>query len=277
MRFQKTIPQVLDNAHLKAIAPSIFADHAYSGMSDRYTFVPTIQVVEKMRQEGFVPVAATESQARIESKEGYTKHQIRFRDVRDGDAPKLVNLGELFMELVLTNAHDGGSSFRLDAGLWRKVCGNGLIVDAGNVEKVSFRHSGRVDDIIDASYEMVEEMPKVIDDVQQFSQRRLTAPQQAAFAEAAMIVRYGEDEIQDAPIRPEQLIQPRRWQDRDPSLWNTFNVVQENVLSGGLPGRNAETRRRVRTRPVQSIQENTRLNKALWALTERMNSLLTPA
>ena len=96
------------------------------------------------------------------------------------------------------------------------------------------------------------------------------APQQAAYASAALSLRYDEGE---APIRPEQVIRPRRTDDRDPSLWNTFNVVQENLVNGGIHGANPETRRRLRTRAVSGISENTRLNKALWTLTEEMRKL----
>lgn len=47
---------VLSNDELKAIAPSIFANEPWHAMSDRYTFIPTSVIVDRMRNEGFVPV-----------------------------------------------------------------------------------------------------------------------------------------------------------------------------------------------------------------------------
>jgi hypothetical protein len=48
--------------------------------------------------------------------------------------------------------------------------------------------------------------------------------------------------------------------------------VQENVTRGGQPGRSAQGRR-VRTRPVGSIDRGVSLNRALWMLAEEMRKL----
>ena len=260
----------LDNAQLMHYAPSIFASQPWENMSARYTFIPTIAVVEQMRREGFVPVSATQSRTRIEGKGAFTKHQIRFRDVRNGDSPVLTHLGQLFTEIILTNSHDGASAYKIDAGLMRLVCMNGLTVAAGEHNAMKVRHSGSADGIIEASYEVVEQFPKVLESAEQFSQLQLTAPQQKVFAEAAIALRYDEN----APIVPEQVIRPRRMADSAPSLWNTFNTVQEHLTQGGITGRNPQTFERRKIRPVSGISENTRLNQALWTLTERMAELV---
>jgi hypothetical protein len=241
-------------------------------MSDRYTFIPTIQIVEKMRSEGFMPVAAIQSRTRIEGKQDFTKHLLRFRDMRNGEAPAIRTLGEVYPELVLTNSHDGASAYKLDAGLFRLVCLNGMVVSDGTVSQMNVRHTGSADGIIEASYTIVEEFPKVLDSVNEFGMLRLNAPQQRAFARAALDLRYDAGE---APVTAEQIVRPRRSADADATLWNTFNTVQENLVEGGLRGRNAQTSRRLRTRPVNGISENTRLNKALWTLTEEMCKLVS--
>jgi len=68
------------------------------------------------------------------------------------------------------------------------------------------------------------------------------------------------------------LLVPRRWDDRKSDLWSIFNRVQENLVKGGLTGRTANGRRQ-RTRPVQGIDQNLRLNRALWMLAEGMRQL----
>jgi hypothetical protein len=240
-------------------------------MSQRYTFIPTIQLVDRMRSEGFIPYSATQSRTRIEGKQDFTKHVIRFRDARNGDAPAIRTLGTIYPELILTNSHDGGSAYKLDAGLFRLVCLNGLMVSDGNFSQINVRHTGNADGIIDASYEVVDQFPKMLESVEQFATLRLEAPQQEAFAAAALQLRYDEGE---SPLTPQQIARPRRRDDADPSLWNTFNTVQENLINGGLHGRNTETRRNVTTRPVKGISENARLNKALWTLTEAMGKMV---
>ena len=82
----------------------------------------------------------------------------------------------------------------------------------------------------------------------------------------------------DSPVRPDQIIQPRRREDAGQSLWTTYNTIQENMIRGGLHGqkRNAEGRiRRSQTRPVNGIDQNVTLNRALWTLAEGMQSLKT--
>jgi len=261
----------LSNQQLMAIAPSIFAAQPYASMSARYAFIPTIQVVEGMRAQGFVPVAAMQSRCRIEGKADFTKHLIRFRDIRNGYMPAIRELGSIYAELMLTNSHDGASAYKLDAALFREICKNGMVVSDSTVSEMKVRHSGSVDGIIEGTYSVVAEFPKVLESVEQFAQLRLNEGQRTAFATAALQLRYDEGA---APITPAQVLRTRRSEDQNPSLWNTFNAAQENLVTGGLRGQNTETHRRLKTRPVSGISENTRLNKALWTLTEEMRKLV---
>jgi hypothetical protein len=261
----------MTNEQLMAAAPSIFAREPWHKMSERYAFVPTIDVVEKMRSEGFAPVSAIQARTRIDGKGEFTKHMIRFRDVRQGDQAITRHLGQVYPELVLVNSHDGASAYKLDSGLFRLICLNGMVVGDGVVEHINVRHTGSADQVIDATYEIVDQMPKVMDSVESWQALRLPPPAQQAFAKAALALRYDEGE---APIAAEQVIQPRRYEDRGDSLWQTFNVAQENLTQGGVRGRNPETLRRAKTRSVQGISENVKLNKALWTLAEEMRKIM---
>lgn len=262
----------MTEARLMQVAPSVFAETAWGQMSNNYKFIPTIEVVRKMQKEGFVPVYATQSNTRIEGKQNFTKHMIRFRDIRNGDQPVLRHLGSLHTELALTNAHDGASAYKLDAAIFRLACLNGLMVEDANISKIKVPHRGNIaDNVIEASFEVIENMPQVLDSVQNFAALRLTAPQQQAFAAAALSLRYDENE---APVTTEEILRPKRNSDADPTLWNTMNVTQEHLVNGGDRYRNPETHRRNSTRAVTGIAENTKLNKALWVLTQKMAELV---
>lgn len=267
----------LTNDQLRAWAPSIFASQPWHAMSAKYAFIPTIQVIDAMRAEGFLPVMATQSRTRIEGKAEFTKHMLRFRDFRNGDMPAVREQGTIFTELVLTNSHDGASAYCLDAGLFRLVCTNGMTVSAGNLESIHVPHRGDAHGVVDATYQVIEEFPKVIDSVRTFGQLQLTAPQQKAFGNEALTLKY--DEENPAPFTVETLLEPRRGEDAAPTLWNTYNVVQEKLTQGGITSRVRSDRtrrgfRRVTTRPVNGISENLRLNKALWTLAEEMRKTL---
>ena len=59
-------PTQLDRSQLQRIAPSVFAEQAWSGVSDKYTFLPTSAVVDALAQEGLQPYQARQSFTRIE-------------------------------------------------------------------------------------------------------------------------------------------------------------------------------------------------------------------
>jgi hypothetical protein len=269
----------LNNEQLRAIAPSIFATEPWHQMSDKYRFIPTIEVVENMRREGFLPVSAVQSRTRVAGKRDFTRHQIRFQDFRHGNLPAVKTLGALYPQVVITNAHDGASAYALDGGLFRLACLNGMMVSDAVLASMRVKHQGNIGDVISISHEIVEQFPRVLDSVERFQALRLEAPEQKAFATAALALRYDDA----APVTPEVVLQPRRRDDMDPTLWNTFNRVQEALVGGGdryrtpAQPRTPETAyrpaRRMRTRPVEGISENTRLNKALWTLAEEMRKL----
>jgi len=260
--------RALTNDQLRYAAPSIFAAAPWKGMSEKYAFIPTIDIVDGLRREGFVPVTAIQSRTRVVGKQDFTKHQIRFR--RAGQEAVAIALGGLYPEVILTNSHDGGSVYELSAGILRAICTNGLMTSDSCVGAVKVRHTGNVDAIIDASFSVIDQTPKMIEAVESFKALRLEAPEQAAFATAALALRYDEGE---APISAAQVVTPRRVEDRGQDLWSTFNVAQENLVGGGVRGRSPETMRRARTRAVQGISENTKLNRALWTLAEEMRKL----
>jgi hypothetical protein len=58
---------------------------------------------------------------------------------------------------------------------------------------------------------------------------------------------------------------PRRAEDVGSDLWRTFDVVQENVLRGGILRRSVRNRLS-HTRRIAAIKEDVRLNSGLWDL-----------
>jgi hypothetical protein len=53
-------------------------------------------------------------------------------------------------------------------------------------------------------------------------------------AGAAHVLRFGDSEGETTtPIKAEQLLFPRRHEDRADDLWTVWNVVQENAIKGG--------------------------------------------
>ena len=256
-------PRTLDDDALRRAAPSVFAVNPWGRMSGRYRMVPTIDVVGMLRDKGFSPVRAEQSRTRIPGKGDFTRHLVRFRHA-DHLSPLAV--GEEVPELVLVNSHDGTSAYKFLAGIFRLVCSNGMVVQSSDHGSISVRHSGGADfgdRVLDATFRIMDDAPRILAKIDAWKQIDLTPPQRDAFAAAAL-------ELKDnRAVTPAQLLAPRRAEDRKADLWTTASVIQEHLLRGGDRGR-AATGRRTTTRPVKSVGEDLRLNRALWTLAERL-------
>jgi hypothetical protein len=257
-------------------APSALATRPYDAMSAKYSFVPTRGVIESMIAAGFQPFSAMQSHTRVPGKGDFTKHMLRFRHE---DVSQALVIGDVIPEVVLINSHDGASAFKLVAGLYRLICSNGLMVSDGEIDSISVRHTGDVlKDVVEGSYRLIGDTQKSLGTMRAWTRLQLTDGEQQAFAESAHILRFADaDGKVTTPITPAQLLAPRRREDVGNDLWRTFNRIQENSLAGGVSGvlRNASGRRvrRVSTRRINGIDQDVRLNKALWSLAARMAEL----
>src|SRR5918993_447106 len=72
-----TEPLTEDQLH--QLAPSIFAPGAHETRSERYTYIPTIDIVRALQKQGFEPMVAKQGRSRVPGKAEYTKHLVRFR------------------------------------------------------------------------------------------------------------------------------------------------------------------------------------------------------
>jgi hypothetical protein len=262
---RRNTPLSLDD--IRCAAPSAFATEAYHDRSNRYAYIPTSAVIEGMMSNGFMPFQASQSRTKIEDKREHTKHMIRFR------APNAsLVVGDSFPEIVLINSHDGSSAYKLMAGIFRLVCSNGLVVADSMIESIHVRHSGNIiAEVSRGTVELVENMPKCIDAIERWKGIQLDRAQQTAYAEAAHHVRFADsDGHVNTPIRPEQLLGSRRYDDKGQDLWSTFNRVQENVIKGGISARANGAARRTGMREVKGIDQDVKLNRALWMLAEKM-------
>ena len=264
--------QPLSEDQMRATAPSIFAEGKHASRSERYTYIPTIDVLRGLRREGFEPFMVAQGHSRVEGKAEFTKHMIRMRHAGQAQARPEAN------EIILINSHDGASSYQMLAGLFRFVCCNGLVV-GDVVDDIRIPHKGNVQgEVIEGAFRVLDEFEAVGEHTEAMKALQLQPPEQMAFANAALALRFGERSAGEegaqpaAPVTAAQLVEPRRSEDVGHSLWTTFQRVQENVIRGGQPGRSAQGRR-VHTKPVGSIDRGVSLNRALWMLAEEMRKL----
>lgn len=251
----------LSNEQIAYYAPSVMASEAHESRGERYSFIPTIRVIDGLRAEGFQPYEIRQTKVRDAGKREHTKHMVRMRHASSIVADEVP-------EIILLNSHDGTSSYQIMSGVFRFVCSNGLI--AGDMfNNIKVRHSGNVvGDVIEGATRVLEDAKQIGSRIDEYKAITLNHDEQTAFARAALQLRWGDDQ----PVVPGSILRPSRWQDREDNLWTVYNRVQENMMKGGVRGRSA-TGRRTTTRAVGGVTENVKLNKALWTLADTMAAL----
>src|SRR3954447_3396916 len=93
----------LSEEQMRHTAPSIFADGKHESRSERYTYIPTIDVLRGLRNEGFQPFMVCQTRVRHDDRREFTRHMIRMRHADE-------ITGEEANEIILLNSHDGTSS-----------------------------------------------------------------------------------------------------------------------------------------------------------------------
>lgn len=262
--------QALSDDQLRRVVPSVFAEAAHDSRSARYAYIPTIDVLAGLRREGFEVFSARQAKTRIEGREEHTKHLLRLRHATHQER---ATAGDSVPEILLLNSHDGSSSYQMMGGTFRFICANGMVVPDGICQTVKVQHSGQVRDrVIEGAFEVLDGLTRVVESRESMHALTLNEGEQLAFASAAALLRFEPAEGEAAPVTPEQINRARRLDDRAPDLWTTFNRVQENVIRGGLRARTAAGARQS-TRAVTGIDQDVKLNRALWTLAEEMRRL----
>jgi hypothetical protein len=100
--------------------PSVFSENKHESRSDRYTWIPTITILDNLQREGFEPFLPARPAYVTRGRREHTKHMLRLR--RTGQLT-----GHQVPEIILLNSHDGSSSYQMLPGLFRGVCTNGLV------------------------------------------------------------------------------------------------------------------------------------------------------
>ncbi|PLZ02445.1 hypothetical protein CY652_09970 [Burkholderia sp. WAC0059] len=256
----------LSDDQIRHVAPSIFADGKHESRSDRYTYIPTIDVLRGLRNEGFQPFMVCQTRVRDQGKREYTKHMLRFRhaDQINGDEAN---------EIVMLNSHDGTSSYQMIAGVLRFVCQNGMVA-GDSVRDIRVPHKGNiVQNVINGAFDVLDGFDLIREQKEGMKALTLDRDEQHAFARSALALRYDPTNAEaPAPITESQLLVPRRFEDRRDDLWTVFQRAQENLTKGGLQGR-SRNGRAMSTRPITGIDQNIKLNRSLWMLAEAMRQL----
>lgn len=268
---------------IRAHAPAIFAEQPHESRSEKFIHIPTDQMLDALIKEGFFPTAVTVGGSKDEHKRAFTKHQIRLRRPEHFNIAKRpgAKVGDTLPEVVLQNGHDGTSAYLMELGLFRLACLNGMIVQDKQIGAVKVPHRGdALSKVIEGSYEVLREATYALDAAENMAHVELSRDEQKVFAMSIAALRFEDAIPADIERDPMRMIEARRRSDAGMDLWSTFNRAQENVIRGGISFEqirfNEQNQRQTiqqTTRPVQSVDGDARLNRAMWVLAEGMRQL----
>src|SRR5271165_3543848 len=107
---------MIDNNYLERYVPSVFAHAGHERTSERYKCIPTIDVIEEMKSNGFIPVSAIQTRSQKDTRRLFAKHMITFQH-KDSTESML----KCYPRINLINSHDGTSAYKLITGLLRLI------------------------------------------------------------------------------------------------------------------------------------------------------------
>ena len=258
----------LTNEQLKEQAPSLFTQEPHHEVSEKYHFIPTIEVVEQLRDKNWYPVSVSEAGVRDLNKDGFQNHYVRFQSFSD-----LINPSANVIELLLFNSHDRSKSFTISAGIYRYVCSNGLVIADSVFDSYKIKHLGdRENDVENAVTRITDAKPKLLEKVNKFENIILNKQEKQAFLQSAIPLRFPEHLELD---NPNDLLEPLRSEDMKDDLYTTLNVLQEQFLSKStkIKGYNKNSGRRFTSKEITSISKDVEINKGLWDIAERIASI----
>lgn len=245
---------------LREVVPTIFTRTGASTTSDKYSHIPTDKVINDMATLGWNVVDAKEVRAR--KNKGFQKHLVVFRnnDVvingKDGDT--------VFPQILLTNSHDGKNSFSFQAGLFRMICENGLVISTKQFEAMKIRHMGYdFETLQNVIKNTISNLDLTVESMNKMKEIELSEEQTLDFAKQLLQTRVNGSDNTFDQTAINQVLEPQRSEDTGNGLWEVFNRVQENIVEGNFQYLTRTGKRRY-ARPIKNFRQDMKVNADMY-------------
>lgn len=255
---------------------SAVATHEAPCVSDRYNFISSREIADEFAKDDWHLVGASEVRVRKPERQGFQKHLMRFTH-----ASQLHLSNTERVETLVVNSHDGANSLQIGAGVFRFVCANGVVVADTTVATIRLSHVGlQMDTVLGASHSILSAASNVRNTIDLWKGTEISNDDAMHLAEQGIKLRWGNELTPDQyPVTPTTLLRRQRPDDMPKDLWTTFNVVQENLIRGGIRDAHSRinprsTRNRFfgRVRSLKGLDDNLRVNRGLWEIASTIQS-----
>lgn len=253
-----------DADEVRSYAPALFTTSPHPKMSQRYSFTNTYDILLHMHNKGFKVTSVMGGAKR------YSKVCVRMRhpsyDKRD-NVP----------EVVVLDSHDGTSRIKTFLGMLRLVCMNGCVAGDMIYEK-SYVHVAPdlMEQVLLDLDDLDEPIVKLQQRVDKMKLHKTNIAERIALADTAIKTRFGDERPASfiADMRRAMLVR-RRDEDEGDDIYTVMNVIQENILRGGMQYATNHTVRRVAA--INSVDRNMNINQVLWSKAEELISVPSPS
>ena len=261
----------MDKEQLRELCPLAFAEAPTNpDVSGKYLFVNTETIVDDLDKLGWKPVQAAQRKSRGNGTI-FSKHMVAFQN------PDIKIKGEggddSFPRIIMTNSHDGMQAFKFSVGIFRMVCSNGLVVADEQFSDFKIKHKGYTfGELRNVVKQAVEDLPNKVQVMNDMKNRILTQEEKNQLALDAMLIRaniqpgsekaakfnYDDETIED-------ILDPKRKEDKGNDLWRVFNVVQEKITQGEFSAALSGAKVR-KVRKIKSVEKDIKGNQELLKL-----------
>lgn len=241
-----TIPEIMDKA------PAVFQDYPAVTVADKYKLIKTSDLIEPMSDYGWNVVDVQQRRTRKEQWQDKTYHFIRLRNSN-------YRIGEDNIDIIISNSHNATAAFKIQMGMYRLVCSNGLTVGTDLVSPLTLQHRGLSQSFIaELSQLYINKMTDSVDDATHYMKIiDLNDEKQEEFAKRASLLKH--DAQYEVDING--LLLPKRREDYKADIWTIYNVIQENLMLGSyrIKGKDGWRNARRVSSPASNIEINTKL------------------
>jgi uncharacterized protein DUF932 len=261
----------LSREGIRQLAPAALATNPAKRVSDRYSFFPTKDIIQALREEGWACVEARTAGSRRKNPipVKYRKHELAFAEI---DVLKRKSQLSEIPRILISNSHDGNSAAHMYAGLWRFICSNGMKISDGVVQSVRIPHTHQtIEHVLAAAQAFRLNTELIGQHVDAFKARQLSHAEVIEFGRRAIGLR--QDPKAEGVVAIDDILRVKRNEDAGDSLWKVFNRAQEWLLKGEYPiyTWTEQGWTEHNARPIRGIDQNTSLNMGLWDLAEQFS------
>lgn len=236
------------------LVPAIGATESDPTVSDRYQFVSTREVLERVQEYGWRITNATS-----QGPSPYAQHRITLIHENDMNVD---HKSEGIPRIEMFNSHNRTKRLMFAIGYFRFACSNGLIIATGPTETIRTKHrfsDDRLSVIMEQVSQISARFPQINGKINDLKSRELTEEEQLDFVKFAIKGRFlyraeVPKRFQDQDRLSEKLLASRRDMDNGNSTWHVYNRVQENLIKG-VDGF---------SRPINGYSDSIRVNQLLW-------------